>query len=121
LAYVSNETDREEVYVKSVTPDGRKVSISNGGGVWPHWSAESGELFYLEGTRMMAVAVGFEPEFHVKTSPKPLFEGQYLPFYDVTADGRQFVMITKEEAVLTKINVILNWDEELKRKVPTGR
>jgi serine/threonine-protein kinase len=121
LAYVSNETNREEVFVKSVMAGGRRYSISNGGGIWPHWSAESGELFFLQESEMMAVEVGLEPEFHIKTSPKPLFEGEYLPFYDVTADGRQFVMITKEQAVLTKINVIFNWIEELKQKVPTGR
>jgi serine/threonine-protein kinase len=121
LAYVSNETNREEVFVKSVTAGGRKSSISNGGGIWPHWSADGTELFFLQGSKMMVVEVGFEPEFHIKTSPKPLFEGEYLPFYDVTADGRQFVMITKEQAVLTKINVVFNWTEELKQKVPTGK
>jgi hypothetical protein len=58
-----------------------------------------------------------------------LFEGQYvptpatLPNYDVSPDGQRFLMLKPSEqaqAAPTQINVVLNWFEELKRRVPTG-
>jgi serine/threonine-protein kinase len=121
LAYISDETGRDEVYVKPVAGTGGKELISKEGGHWPRWSLMGNELFYLQDSTMMAVDVELNPNFHVTGKPKPLFEGQYLDLYDVTADGQHFVMITKEQAVLTHLNVILNWFEELKRKVSTGK
>ena len=62
-----------------------------------------------------------------------LFEGQYLqseatgvpiPRYDVSQDGQRFLMlkpVEKEQAAPAQINVVLNWTEELKRLVPTGK
>jgi hypothetical protein len=58
-----------------------------------------------------------------------LFQGQYvhtgktLPFYDVSPDGQHFLMLKpgEQESAPTQINVVLNWFEELKRRVPTGK
>ena len=59
-----------------------------------------------------------------------LFEGPYIPAagtnpnYDVSPDGQRFLMIKPSEsaeAAQTQINVVLNWFEELKQKVPTGK
>ncbi len=56
-----------------------------------------------------------------------LFEGPYLSGpgglrtnYDVTPDGQKFVMLQESEQATTQINVVLNWFEELKQRVPTG-
>jgi len=58
-----------------------------------------------------------------------LFEGQYVPSqgtspnYDVSPDGQRFLMLKpseQEQAAPTQINVVLNWFEELKRRVPSG-
>ena len=60
--------------------------------------------------------------------PRMLFEGPYLPtalslpYYDVSPDGQRFLMLKPVESQTsapTQINVVLNWFEELKRKVPT--
>jgi hypothetical protein len=42
--------------------------------------------------------------------------------YDVSADGQRFLMVkaTEQATAVTQINVVLNWVEELKRRVPTG-
>jgi hypothetical protein len=64
--------------------------------------------------------------------PKVLFAGQYQPSpnpvpnanYDVSPDGQRFLMLkprAQEQAAPTQINVVLNWFEELKQKVPTGK
>jgi Tol biopolymer transport system component len=124
LAYASNESGRYEVYVRPLSGGGGKSAISTGGGQWPRWSPKGDELFYLRGSTVMAVSVELEPAFRVGT-PRPLFEGRYLTGwyrnYDITPDGKHFVMLTGEQAELTEMNVVLNWFEELKRLVPTGK
>jgi len=64
-------------------------------------------------------------------APRLLFAGKFLrhggilePVYDVSPDGQRFLMlkpIEQQERPLTQINVVLNWFEELKQKVPTGK
>ena len=57
-----------------------------------------------------------------------LFEGPYeptygtVPNYDVSADGQRFLMVkaSEQEQASTQIDVVLNWFEELKRRVPSG-
>ncbi len=89
------------------------------------WARSGKELFYRSGDKMMAVDINAEPTFTHGT-PQLLFEGEYLSIgtraaYDVTPDGRRFLMIKESEDVLTvtQLNVVLNWFEELKRLVPT--
>jgi hypothetical protein len=78
---------------------------------------------------MMAVDVATQPGFTAGT-PRMLFEGRYepapvpVPNYDVSPDGQRFLMLKPSEqaqAAPTQINVVLNWFEELKQKVPTGK
>jgi hypothetical protein len=77
---------------------------------------------------MMAVSVTTEPAFSAG-KPRLLFEGRYekglWPFvanYDVTLDGQRFVMLKAEqESAPAQLNVVLNWFEELTRRVPTGK
>ena len=60
-------------------------------------------------------------------TPKVMFEGPYLNVpgvsYDVAPDGRHFVMIeeNQKQAPTTQLNIVLNWFEELKRRVPAGK
>jgi hypothetical protein len=76
---------------------------------------------------MMVAEVTTQPTFS-PGSPKVLFEGEYVPpgslaNYDISPDGQHFLMIqdaTPAQA-LTQINVVLNWFEELKRRVPAAR
>ena len=129
LAYVSNESGRQEIYVRPFPGPGGKWPISTEGGTEPMWSRDGQELFYRNGEKMMAVAISTEPEF-APAKPTSLFEGVYETGggpaggypgsnYDLTPDGR-FVMIrTDESSGPTQINVVLNWFEELKRLVPT--
>ncbi len=107
---------------------GGKRQISTGGGTEPLWNRNGRELFYRSGNKMMAVEITTEPNF-VLGSARMLFErGQYMPptgpysypfpNYDVSPDGQRFLMITKESK--PQINVVLNWFEELKHRVPPG-
>jgi len=126
LAYSSDESGRQEIYVQPYPGPGGKWQISAEGGMEPVWNPNGRELFYRSGDRMMAVEVTTQPTFSAGR-PRMLFDaGQYLPTpvtfpnYDISPDGRRFLMLKdpEQEAPPTEINVVLNWFEELKRRVP---
>jgi eukaryotic-like serine/threonine-protein kinase len=128
IAYSSNESGRNEVYVQPYPGPGGKWQISADGGAEPLWNPNGRELFYRNGRKMMAVDVVTQPTF-TPANPKVLFEGSYrptnvaLPYYAVTRDAQRFLMVKANEAEQpsTQINVVVNWFEELKRRVPTGK
>jgi Tol biopolymer transport system component/predicted Ser/Thr protein kinase len=129
LAYVSNESGRNEIYVQPYPGPGGKWQISTEGGTEPAWNPNGRELFYRSGDKMMAVDIATQPSFTVGR-PRMLFEGNYqltpgaFSNYDVSPDGQRFLMLKPAEqtqAAPTQINVVLNWFEELKQKVPTGK
>jgi serine/threonine-protein kinase len=128
LTYVSDESGRFETYVQPYPGPGGRWQISTEGGNEPVWNPNGRELFYRSGDKMMAVDVATQPTF-AAGKPRVLFEGQYartlftIPNYDVTLDGQRFLMLKPSdsaEAAPTQINVVLNWFEELKRRVPPG-
>ena len=106
-------------YVTSYPAGRDRTLISVDGGEEPVWSRSSNEFYYRNGQRWMAVTTSFRPTFDA-SRPRVLFEGNYLNVpglsYDVTADGRRFVLIRGLETPPTReIHVVLNWFEELKR------
>jgi Tol biopolymer transport system component/predicted Ser/Thr protein kinase len=129
LAYVSNESGRFEIYVQPYPGPGGKWQISTEGGIDPVWNPNGRELFYGSGDKMMVVDIAAQPGF-AAGKPRMLFEGRYerapvpVANYDVSPDGQRFLMLKPSEqaqAAPTQINVVLNWFEELKQKVPTGK
>ncbi len=126
IAYISSESGRQEIQVQPYPGPGGKWQISTDGGGQPVWNRNGRELFYRSGDKMMVVDITTQPAFSAG-KPRMLFEGRYLsggsPLanYDVSADGQRFLMIkASEEAPPTQINIVLNWFEELKQKVPSG-
>lgn len=130
LAYASDLSGHDEVYIQPYPVPGSRTQISTQGGTEPAWSKDGRELFYTieresAGLKMMAVAVTTRPILTASV-PRLLFE---LPFsfflnpiraYDVTADGR-FLMIRIEEPfqeVPAQMILVQNWFDELKRRVP---
>ncbi len=129
IAYMSDESGRSEIYVQLYPGPGGKLQVSRDGGVEPVWNPSGRELFYRNGNKMMAVAITTQPNFTLG-NPQLLFERPYvlatvpISNYDVSPDGRRFLMLkptAQEQAAPTQINVVLNWFEELKQKVPTGK
>jgi Tol biopolymer transport system component len=135
IAYVSNESGRDEVFVRPYPGPGGKVQISLEGGSSPQWSPVGGRLFYLSGDKMMAVDVTLGSELKVG-SPTVFFGGQadfasvdlnLQTFlldrdnnYDVTPDGKRLIVIKQQGDLSAKdeLRVVVNWFEELKRVVP---
>jgi len=122
IAYVSDETETEQVYVWSFPATGGKWPISAGGGIQSRWRRDGRELFFesLDG-KLMAVevkagAAGFEAG-----PPKLLFEMPALFAdsrlrYDAGSGGQRFLILTSvEESAATSLTVVLNWAAELKQ------
>ncbi len=127
LAYVSDETGQLQIYVRPYPEPDIKYLISGiEGGAEPAWSRNGRKLFYRGGDKMMSVSVQTKPTFSAG-KPEVLFEGSYLSsslspgflYWDVTPDGQRFLMIKEDRKEPGRINVVLNWAEELKRLVPT--
>jgi len=125
IAYVSDESGQYEIYVRPLEGSSGKRQISTSGGEEVTWSPDGHTLFYRAGLTWMSVAVQTQGEFHAE-APKVMFEGPYLNVpgvsYDVTPDGQHFIMIEENQkaASTTQLNVVFNWFEELKRRVPSG-
>jgi dipeptidyl aminopeptidase/acylaminoacyl peptidase len=121
LAYVSDESGRQEVYVRPFRPVRERWRVSSDGGSQPSWRRDAKELFYVSAdNRLMSVSVesGPEPQFG---SPSPLFEAPLqtsatdISLYAATADGERFLMVTARKATLAPLSVMLNWPETLRR------
>jgi serine/threonine-protein kinase len=131
VAYVSNETGQDEVYIRPFPKaEGGVRRASDGGGVGPVWSRNGSELYYRGSDgNLMAVPISLGPTLTVGR-PRPLFRfaGRFrisgnASAYDIHPDGRRFIMVSEPETPIPfprQINVVLNWFEEVKRRVPAG-
>ena len=134
MAYFSAETGDFHVFVRPFpNVDQGKWQVSVDGGQSPLWSPDGRELYYLNEGAIMAAQVDTEPTFSA-SKPKTLFRGNYItgyqenPEWDISPDGKRFIMIKPVEGaddeVTTesprKINIVLNWDVELKQRVPVN-
>lgn len=126
LAYASDETGRFEVYVVPFPGAQSKLQISTDGGREPVWAHNGHELFFRHDAQMLSVQVTTQPTF-THTAAKTLFRGTYVATgtsnaeFDVTPDDRYFLMIQRAEDSYApaEFSVVLNWFEELKRRVPS--
>jgi serine/threonine-protein kinase len=125
IAYSSNESGQFEVYVRPFPEvDKGKWQVSTSGGDMPLWSPNGRELFYRNDDSAMAVAVENGQTFKCG-KPGSLFQGKYLSSWDVSPDGKRFLMMKDVEPIgkpaadaPRRINIVLNWFEELKQRVP---
>jgi serine/threonine-protein kinase len=133
MAYTSDESGRSEIYVRAFpeVDKGGRWQVSSSGGEHPLWSRNGRELFYRNGDTVMGVSVKTDPAFSLET-PQVLFKGTYRFVqdedfsWDISPDGRRFLMIkeltdnaqTPAGASPRRINIVLNWFEELKQRVP---
>jgi len=120
LAYTSNESGRDEVYVRAFPGPGGRWQVSNEGGSEPLWSPNGRELFFRSGDQFISVTVRTSTSFSA-SGPRVLFSGRYLSNnnhtnYDIEPDGRRFVVLKSgnEHADLV---VVLNWFQELRQRV----
>ncbi|MGA9733605.1 MAG: protein kinase [Candidatus Acidiferrales bacterium] len=122
VVYTTDESGHREVCVQPFPGLSGKWMISTGGGESARWASNGREVFYFAGDELMSVDVETRPAFKAGT-PRALFSAAgYLGYgnYDVAPDGQHFLMIKQEDVSTNprELNVILNWSEELERRVP---
>jgi Tol biopolymer transport system component len=121
MAYASNESGRFEVYVRPFPGPGQKRLVSSDGGSEPRWRSDGRELFYKNGDEIVAVDVTPGPALTVSL-PRVLFKApsQALTLgwgtWDVTPDGKGFLLIESFAKPRTTMSLVQNWFEELKRR-----
>lgn len=132
IAYSSAESGRAEIYVQPFPGLGPKLQVSNDGGTDPVWRRQGGELYYRAGQKMMMVSVDTAGPRLRASAPGVLFEGPYYEGtgascemggptaanYDVTGDGRRFLMVQDPTASVagTQVVVVLNWAAEVRTR-----
>jgi Tol biopolymer transport system component len=130
LAYNSDVTGRDEIYVRPISADwklGEATQVSTRGGLHPCWRRDGRELFYvsapatlLEG-RIMAVPVRSNVSTFEAGAPVELFQVAMFPNaltaeYDVSADGERFLVGVVEGVTSpSSVSLVLDWDAELPR------
>jgi serine/threonine-protein kinase len=136
MAYTSNESGQNQIYVRPFpNVDKGRWQVSAAGGDSPLWSPDGRELFYRSGDAVMAVTVKADPTFSLET-PRILFRGTYVSSgidvrapeesnpWDISPDGKRFLMMKEAGTSMSteggprKINIVVNWFEELKQRVP---
>jgi Tol biopolymer transport system component len=126
IAYQSNESGTEEIYLQAFPHAGIKTLVSRNGGRWPVWRPDGKELFYLSLDEKKLWAVSISGGSTIQPgSPEALFDvhvtsggGIGTPSkYDVTSNGQKFLVnvAASDAPEISPIHVILNWTELLKR------
>jgi Tol biopolymer transport system component len=101
VAYTSNESGRDEVYVDSYPRPGYRIMVSTGGGVDPVWRGDGRELYYWRGDVLMAVPIdgsdaGRPP---MLGGERVLFQSAYehasSAMYDVSPSGQRIVIVRR--------------------------
>jgi serine/threonine protein kinase len=136
VAYQSGELPVPRIFVQALTTAGARLPIANGR--YPGWSRDGKQLFYHSASQLFAVTLSMNPSFSVGNPSRamtPLLEtamrletgteaaATARRNYDLSADGNRILGMVDETPVSTaaarRIEVVLNWFEELKLKVPT--
>jgi eukaryotic-like serine/threonine-protein kinase len=129
VAYVSDESGRDEIYVRTFSPNfaaaasdtGGKWLISSQGGSGPRWRGDGKELYYLASDgKLMAVEIATTPVFRAGV-PKALFQTQgnavsMIQYsWEPSPDGKRFLFVTPAEQGTVPFTVVLNWQAGLKK------
>lgn len=129
VAYVSNETDRPAVHVRSASEPLRNWLVPEGYGMEPAWSRDGRELFFRQGTRMLSVDVGQTGGELRLGAARLLFDAAFVTAqnmivrqYDVGSDGR-FLMLEESPEARTQLQMVYvpNWLDDLRRRLGASR
>jgi hypothetical protein len=115
VAYQSNESGRDEIYVRPFPGPGGQWQVSTQGGSMPRWRADGKEVYYLApDLRLMAAAVVVQGSSIAPGTPEALFQTHVATLvnrqpYDVAPDGRFLIATELESASTEPIHLLLNW------------
>jgi serine/threonine-protein kinase len=120
VAYYSDRSGRDEVYIQAFPRGGRQWQVSIGGGQSPIWARNGKELFYRHGDAVMAVPIEAGAAVRAGT-PKLLFKTALIGPLDVARDGRLLMIEPEKEDLVSELSVVVNWFDELKRVIAAPR
>lgn len=122
LAYSSDESGRQEVYVQPFPGPGRRMQVSNAGGEQPVWTRD-GRLFYRVGAALIVAQLSLSGDIASVASRRKLFDGDFFgtgdfaTTYDVLPDGRHFLMARRAGAATGQLIVWADWLGDVERKL----
>jgi eukaryotic-like serine/threonine-protein kinase len=127
IAYTSDESGAREIYIQRFPNSARKLRVSVAGGREPEWRGDGKELFFVASdATLMAAPIRGDETLEVAT-PRALFnlgpqrgtafaQGGMMSFYDVTRDGRRFLVERLLDASShSELKVVVNWTAALKK------
>ncbi len=120
LAYQSDETDENEVYLRPVPGPGARLSVSTRGGLDPRWSRDGRRLYYRSPEAVMEAQLEFREGTAVVTRRDSLFADSWGSTadgdsWDVLPDGSGFVFVRGPAEARVPLTVIPNWRALLRR------
>jgi len=123
LAYISDESGQQEIYIVPFPHGSGRWQVSSGGGNIPRWSRDGKEIFYLApGNQLMSARVAEQNESLEVGQAQPLFQvspaqGSLGPVYDVSADGKKFVVLSEDpHERFPPFTLVLNWPALLNKQ-----
>ena len=127
IAYQTAVSTRQEIYVTPFPGPGPRRQVSTHGGTEPLWSRDGRELFFQSGTSLMGVTLTPGATFSA-SAPRLVHEGRFLRTvngntpWSIARDGRRFLRVqqVEPERPVTHISVVLNWFDEVARRVAGG-
>ncbi len=120
IAYVSDESGNNQVYIAPFPGPGGKWQVSRSGGTEPRWRGDGRELFFLApDNKLVAVDVNAKEAILEIGNAQPLFEVHPATspgtHYDVTRDGKRFMVSSAGEGSSAPITLVVNWTADLKK------
>jgi eukaryotic-like serine/threonine-protein kinase len=124
IAFVTDESGRNEVVVQPFPGPGGRVQVSVNGGAEPVWSRDGSRLFYRGDGMLMAAVIGPGPAFSVVRHDSVLadtyvFAGNPHANYDVMPDGKHFIFLQSADA--GELVVVSNWDAVVRARMKDAR
>jgi Tol biopolymer transport system component len=130
LAYASNESGRDEIYLRAFPDGDKRQTVSSRGGVAPVWAPDGRELFYWDPGLTSLMTVDITPGRDLPAGvPRVLFNfattySGPVRGYDITPDGRRFLIAEPPRYAVTEViqlNLVQNWFEEIRRLSSAAR
>jgi serine/threonine protein kinase len=120
IAYVSDESGTNQVYIAPFPTPGGKWQVSRGGGAEPRWRGDGKEIFFLSpDNKLMAVALNAKESNLEVGNSQPLFDVHPANppgyHYDVTSNGKRFLVDTTKDGNSAPLALVVNWTADLKR------
>ncbi|MBI5215399.1 MAG: protein kinase [Ignavibacteriae bacterium] len=125
IAYQSDESGKNEVYVRALDGTAGKWGVSINGGNNPRWSRDGKTIFFQASGKAMGAAVRVVQSAIVVDSVRTFFDFESRGIFrgfaggiqDVSGDGQKFLfMVTELDQTSPPITLVVNWNEELKKK-----